>query len=307
MPFSRKHLLGLEDLSAEELLHILDTARGFKEVSERTIKKVPPLRGRTVVNLFFEPSTRTRLSFEVAAKRLSADVINFTAATSSTTKGETLVDTARNLEAMNVDIFVLRHAASGASHLLSRNVHASVINAGDGAHEHPTQGLLDLFTIREHFGELAGLKVVIVGDILHSRVARSDLFGLKTLGAEVRLVGPPTLMPIGIEKLGAVVYDRLDDALEGADVIIMLRIQLERQKGGLLPSLREYSLHFGLTEARLKRAAPHAIVMHPGPVNRGVELPPELADGPRSVILEQVANGVAVRMACLYLVGGGAA
>ncbi|MFM7201795.1 MAG: aspartate carbamoyltransferase catalytic subunit [Myxococcota bacterium] len=306
MPFSRKHLLGLEDLSAEELLHILDTARGFKEVSERTIKKVPPLRGRTVVNLFFEPSTRTRLSFEVAAKRLSADVINFTAATSSTTKGETLVDTARNLEAMNVDIFVLRHAASGASHLLSRNVHASVINAGDGAHEHPTQGLLDLFTIREHFGELAGLKVVIVGDILHSRVARSDLFGLKTLGAEVRLVGPPTLMPIGIEKLGAVVYDRLDDALEGADVIIMLRIQLERQKGGLLPSLREYSLHFGLTEARLKRAAPHAIVMHPGPVNRGVELPPELADGPRSVILEQVANGVAVRMACLYLVGGGA-
>lgn len=304
MPFARKHLLGLESLSAEELTHILDTARGFKEVSERTIKKVPPLRGRTVVNLFFEPSTRTRLSFEVAAKRLSADVINFTAATSSTTKGETLVDTARNLEAMNVDIFVLRHAASGASHLLSRNVKASVINAGDGAHEHPTQGLLDLFTIREHFGTLEGLKVVIVGDILHSRVARSDLFGLKTLGAEVRLVGPPTLMPIGIEQLGAVVFDRLDDALENADVIIMLRIQLERQKGGLLPSLREYSLHFGLTAERLKRAAPHAIIMHPGPVNRGVELPPELADGPRSVILQQVANGVAVRMACLYLVGG---
>lgn len=303
MAFARKHLLGLEDLSSDEILHILETARGFKQVSERTIKKVPPLRGRTVVNLFFEPSTRTRMSFELAAKRLSADLLNFTAASSSTSKGETLIDTARNLEAMNVDIFVIRHAASGAAHLLSRSVRASVINAGDGAHEHPTQALLDLFTLQERFGRIEGLKIAIVGDILHSRVARSNLFALRTLGAEVRVAGPPTLMPPGIEQLGCTVYDRVDDAIEGVDAVMMLRIQLERQKGGLFPTLREYSLRYGLNETRLKRAAPHAIVLHPGPVNRGIEISPELADGPRSVILDQVANGVAVRMACLYLVG----
>lgn len=303
MAFARKHLLGLEDLSSDEILHILETARGFKQVSERTIKKVPPLRGRTVVNLFFEPSTRTRMSFELAAKRLSADLLNFTAASSSTSKGETLIDTARNLEAMNVDIFVIRHAASGAAHLLSRSVRASVINAGDGAHEHPTQALLDLFTLQERFGRIEGLKIAIVGDILHSRVARSNLFALRTLGAEVRVAGPPTLMPPGVEQLGCTVYDRVDDAIEGVDAVMMLRIQLERQKGGLFPTLREYSLRYGLNETRLKRAAPHAIVLHPGPVNRGIEISPELADGPRSVILDQVANGVAVRMACLYLVG----
>lgn len=303
MAFARKHLLGLEDLSSDEILHILETARGFKQVSERTIKKVPPLRGRTVVNLFFEPSTRTRMSFELAAKRLSADLLNFTAASSSTSKGETLIDTARNLEAMNVDIFVIRHAASGAAHLLSRSVRASVINAGDGAHEHPTQALLDLFTLQERFGRIEGLKIAIVGDILHSRVARSNLFALRTLGAEVRVAGPPTLMPPGVEQLGCTVYDRVDDAIEGVDAVMMLRIQLERQKGGLFPTLREYSLRYGLSETRLKRAAPHAIVLHPGPVNRGIEISPELADGPRSVILDQVANGVAVRMACLYLVG----
>lgn len=305
MTFARKHLLGLEDLRPDEILHILETARGFKQISERTIKKVPTLRGRTVVNLFFEPSTRTRMSFEIAAKRLSADLLNFAVATSSATKGETLVDTARNLEAMNVDIFVLRHASSGAAQHLSRNVRASVINAGDGSHEHPTQALLDLFTLQEQFGRLEGLKVAIVGDILHSRVARSNIFALTKLGAEVRLAGPPTLIPPDIEALGVTVYPELMDAIEGVDAVMMLRIQLERQKGGLFPSMREYALRYGLTADKLNVTAPHAIVMHPGPVNRGIELAPDVADGPRSVILDQVANGVAVRMACLYLVAGG--
>lgn len=307
MSFSRKHLLGLEDLRPDELLHILETARGFKQISERTIKKVPTLRGRTVVNLFFEPSTRTRMSFEVAAKRLSADLLNFAAATSSATKGETLVDTARNLEAMNVDIFVLRHASSGAAQHLSRNLKASVINAGDGSHEHPTQGLLDLFTLQERFGRIEGLKVAIVGDILHSRVARSNIHGLTRLGAEVRLAGPPTLIPTEIEQLGVTVHHDLAEAIEGVDAVMTLRIQLERQKGGLFPSMREYAMRYGLTAERLEKTAPHAIVMHPGPVNRGIELAPDVADGKRSLILDQVANGVAVRMACLYLVGGGEA
>jgi aspartate carbamoyltransferase catalytic subunit len=305
MTFARKHLLGIEDLTSAEITHILDTAASFKQISERTIKKVPPLRGRTVVNLFFEPSTRTRMSFELAAKRLSADILSFASATSSTSKGETLVDTARNLEAMNTDIFVIRHSAAGAAELLSRNVRASVVNAGDGAHEHPTQALLDMFTLRERFGRLEGLKVAIVGDITHSRVARSNIFGLTRLGAEVRVSGPPTLMPVGIESLGVKVCPRLEEALEGVHAVMMLRIQLERQKGALFPSLREYAMLYGLTYERLRLARADAIVLHPGPVNRGVEISPELADGPRSAILDQVSNGVAVRMAVLFLVGGG--
>lgn len=305
MKLRHKDLLGLSHLNADEIELILNTAIPFKRLFTRSIKKVPPLRGKTVALLFYEPSTRTRTSFELAATRLSADVLSLSVSSSSVQKGETLMDTARNLEAMNVDIFVLRHASSGAAQHLSRNVRASVINAGDGSHEHPTQALLDLFTLQEQFGRLEGLKVAIVGDILHSRVARSNIFALTKLGAEVRLAGPPTLIPPDIEALGVTVYPELMDAIEGVDAVMMLRIQLERQKGGLFPSMREYALRYGLTADKLNVTAPHAIVMHPGPVNRGIELAPDVADGPRSVILDQVANGVAVRMACLYLVAGG--
>jgi aspartate carbamoyltransferase catalytic subunit len=300
-----KHLLGIEELSPEEIVLILDTAEAMREIAERPIKKVPTLRGRTVVNLFFEPSTRTRTSFEVAEKRLSADTLNVAIATSSVVKGETLVDTALNLEAMSPDMIVLRHAASGACHLLARVCRSRIINAGDGMHEHPTQALLDAFTIRQHKGRLAGLKVAIVGDLLHSRVLRSNVLLLTRLGADVWLCGPPTLIPTGIERLGVHVTPAVDEAVADADVIMLLRIQLERMEGGFFPSLREYFQVFGMTEERVRRARPDAIIMHPGPMNRGVEIASEVADGPYSVILEQVANGVAVRMAVLYLLAGG--
>ncbi len=306
MQWTRKHLLGLEDLSADELECIFETADSFKEVSTRSIKKVPALRGKTVVNLFFEPSTRTSNSFGLAARRLSADVINAGGKMSSTVKGETLVDTARNIEAMGVDIMVVRHGAAGAALLLSRSLGCSVVNAGDGAHEHPTQGLLDLYTIREVRGRIAGLRVAVVGDIAHSRVARSNLWALRTLGAEVVLVGPATLMPKEIASLGAGVCHDMDEVVETCDVINMLRIQFERQEEAFLPSAREYSRLFGLTAERLRRAKPDVTVMHPGPMNRGLEIAPSVADGDRSVILKQVANGLAVRMAVLYLVSGGA-
>jgi aspartate carbamoyltransferase catalytic subunit len=301
-----RHLLGIADLSPEEIVLILDTAEAMEEIAQRPIKKVPTLRGRTVVNLFFEPSTRTRTSFEVAEKRLSADTLNVAIATSSVVKGETLVDTALNLEAMSPDMIVLRHASSGACHLLSRVCRSRIINAGDGMHEHPTQALLDAFTIRKHKGRLAGLKVAILGDLLHSRVLRSNVLLLTRLGAEVWLCGPPTLVPPGIERLGVKVTSAVDDAVRDADVIMMLRIQLERMQGAYFPSLREYFNVFGMTEARVRLARPDAIIMHPGPMNRGVEIASEVADGPYSVILEQVANGVAVRMAVLYLLAGGA-
>jgi len=306
MQWTRKHLLGLEDLSAEELECIFETADSFKEVSTRSIKKVPALRGKTVVNLFFEPSTRTSNSFGLAARRLSADVINAGGKMSSTVKGETLVDTARNIEAMGVDIMVVRHGAAGAALLLSRSLGCSVVNAGDGAHEHPTQGLLDLYTIREVRGRIAGLRVAVVGDIAHSRVARSNLWALRTLGAEVVLAGPATLMPKGIASLGVEVCHDMDEVVETCDVINMLRIQFERQEEAFLPSAREYSRLFGLTVERLRRAKPDVTVMHPGPMNRGLEIAPSVADGDRSVVLKQVANGLAVRMAVLYLVSGGA-
>jgi aspartate carbamoyltransferase catalytic subunit len=301
-----KDLLGIADLTAEEILLILDTAEAMKEVGQRAIKKVPTLRGRTVVNLFFEPSTRTRTSFEIAEKRLSADTLNVAIATSSVVKGETLVDTAMNLEAMAPSMIVLRHAASGACHLLSRICRAAIINAGDGMHEHPTQALLDAFTIRERKGTIAGLKVAIVGDLLHSRVLRSNLLLLTRLGARVWACGPATLIPPGLDRLGVRVTTRVDEAVEGADVVMMLRIQLERMQGGYFPSLREYFTTFGMTEARVARACKDVIIMHPGPINRGVEIASEVADGPFSVILDQVANGVAVRMAVLYLLAGGA-
>ena len=300
-----KHLLGIADLSPEEIVLILDTAEAMQEIAHRPIKKVPTLRGRTVVNLFFEPSTRTRTSFEVAEKRLSADTLNVAIATSSVVKGETLVDTALNLEAMSPDMIVLRHASSGACHLLARVCRSRIINAGDGMHEHPTQALLDAFTIREHKGRLQGLKVAILGDLLHSRVLRSNVLLLTKLGAEVWLCGPPTLMPPGIERLGVKVTSVVEDAVADADVIMMLRIQLERMQGAFFPSLREYFNVFGMTEERVRLAKPDAIIMHPGPMNRGVEIASEVADGPYSVILEQVANGVAVRMAVLYLLAGG--
>jgi len=300
-----RHLLGIADLSPEEIVLVLDTAEAMKEIASRPIKKVPTLRGRTVVNLFFEPSTRTRTSFEVAEKRLSADTLSVAIASSSVVKGETLVDTALNLEAMSPDIIVMRHASSGACDLLARVCKSRIINAGDGTHEHPTQALLDAFTIRQHKGRLAGLKVAIVGDLLHSRVLRSNLLLLTRLGAEVWVSGPPTLIPIGIERLGARVTTSVDEAVEGADAVMMLRIQLERMQGAFFPSLREYFHVFGMTEARLRRAKPDVIIMHPGPINRGVEIASEVADGPYSVILEQVANGVAVRMAVLYLLAGG--
>jgi aspartate carbamoyltransferase catalytic subunit len=302
MAFERKHILGLEELTAEEITLILDTAESMKEVSERDVKKVPALRGVTVCNLFFEPSTRTRSSFEIAEKRLSADVLNFTTSQSSVVKGESLLDTARNLEAMGASMIVIRHPMSGAPWLLAKELDSSIINAGDGSHEHPSQGLLDLFTIRQLKGRIEGLKVVIVGDILHSRVARSNIWGFMKLGAEVRVVGPPTLVPKYIEHIDVKSYYSLDKAVEGADVVIMLRIQKERQDSEFFPSLREYSRFYGLTREKLRCAARDVTVMHPGPINRGVELSSDIADGPGSVILEQVANGIAVRMAMFYLV-----
>jgi aspartate carbamoyltransferase catalytic subunit len=300
-----KDLLGIADLTASEITLILDTAEAMKEVSSRPIKKVPALRGKTVINLFYEPSTRTRMSFEVAEKRLSADTLNIAIATSSVVKGETLIDTALNLEAMSPDIIVLRHASSGACHLLARTCKAGIVNAGDGMHEHPTQGLLDAFTIRERKGRLQGLKVAIVGDLLHSRVFRSNIYLLTKMGADVWVCGPPTLMPAGIERVGVHATTRVEEAVEGADAIMMLRIQLERMEGGYFPSLREYFQVFGMTPERVKLAKPDAIIMHPGPMNRGVEIASEVADGSASVILDQVANGVAVRMAVLYLLAGG--
>ncbi|MCC7124582.1 MAG: aspartate carbamoyltransferase catalytic subunit [Acidobacteria bacterium] len=303
---SHKNLLGIADLSPEEIVLILDTAEAMKEVGKRAIKKVPTLRGRTVVNLFFEPSTRTRTSFEIAEKRLSADTLNVAIASSSVVKGETLVDTAMNLEAMAPSMMVVRHASSGACHLLSRICKAAIINAGDGMHEHPTQALLDAFTIRERKGRIGGLKVAIFGDLLHSRVLRSNLILLRKLGAEVWVCGPATLLPPGLAAMGVRVTTRIDEAVDQADVVMMLRIQLERMQGGFFPSLREYFRTFGMTEARLKLARPDVTVMHPGPINRGVEIASEVADGPYSVILDQVANGVAVRMAVLYLLAGGA-
>ncbi|MBL8136618.1 MAG: aspartate carbamoyltransferase catalytic subunit [Acidobacteria bacterium] len=302
-----KDLLGIAELAPEEILLILDTAEAMKEISQRQIKKVPALRGRTVVNLFFEPSTRTRTSFEIAEKRLSADTLGVAVASSSVVKGETLVDTARNIEAMGPSMIVLRHASSGAPHLLSRICKSPIINAGDGLHEHPTQALLDAFTIRERKGRIAGLKVAIVGDLLHSRVLRSNVLLLTKLGADVWVCGPPTLIPMGLAAMGVTTTTSVDAAVEGADVVMMLRIQLERMEGGFFPSLREYFRVFGMTDARLRRAKPDVIVMHPGPINRGVEISSEVADGPYSVILDQVANGVAARMAVLYLLAGGGA
>jgi len=304
MSLKRKDLVSIASLTTDEITLILDTADSFKEVSGREIKKVPALRGKTVVNLFFEPSTRTRTSFELAAKRLSADVINFSPSSSSVVKGETLLDTARNIEAMQADIIVLRHPDAGAAETLANGVKSSVINAGDGWHEHPTQALLDLFTMREKKLNFKGLRVAIVGDIAHSRVARSNIFGLSKLGAEIRAVGPPTMIPVHLDRLGVRVYYDLDEALRGVDVIMMLRLQLERQGRALFPSIREYSRLYGLTAERVKLAEAGALVMHPGPVNRGVEMAPEVADSFSSVILDQVANGLAVRMGLLYLLSG---
>ncbi|MFH0811039.1 MAG: aspartate carbamoyltransferase catalytic subunit [Pseudomonadota bacterium] len=299
-----KDLLGIEHLSPEEIRLILDTAVSFKEVSTREIKKVPTLRGRTVITLFFEPSTRTRASFEIAAKRLSADTISLSASTSSTVKGETLIDTARNLEAMIPDVVVLRHPAAGAPHLLASRLGCSIVNAGDGMHEHPTQALLDMFTVRERKGRLDGLKVSIIGDVAHSRVARSDIHGFTKMGAEVVVYGPGTMYPAQVEGLGVRRATSMDDAVAGADVIILLRLQRERQQGGFFPTLREYARCYGLGARHLAKAKEDVTVMHPGPVNRGVEVSPEVVDGPCSVVLEQVTNGVAVRMAVLYLLVG---
>lgn len=305
MKWQRKDLLGLEELSRDEVLLILETAKGFKEVLERPIPVVPTLRGRTIANLFFEPSTRTATSFALAAKRLSADSVNFSSGGSSILKGETILDTAKNIEAMRIDGVVVRHSMAGAPHFLARRLRAFVVNAGDGCHEHPTQGLLDLFTIQEKLGRFEGLEILIVGDIVHSRVARSNIFGLKKLGSKVRVCGPATLLPPWIKDLGVEVYYDLASALEGVDCINVLRIQLERQKKGLFPSIREYRALYGITKERLAPAKKELLIMHPGPINRGVELDPEVADGPHSVILDQVLNGVAVRMAVLYLLAGG--
>lgn len=305
MTFAHKDLTGIEELSAEDIRLILDTADSFKEVSEREIKKVPTLRGRTVILFFYEPSTRTKTSFEIAAKRLSADTLGLSVSGSSLVKGETLIDTARNLEAMRPDAVIIRHSSSGTPHLLAGLMKASVINAGDGAHEHPSQALLDMMTMREAKGRLSGLKVAVIGDISHSRVARSNMIGLRKMGAEVRVAGPPSMMPAEVEQYGVTAYRRAEPALEGADVIMMLRIQFERQSGSLYPGVREYAKVYGLNRDRVRLAAPDAIIMHPGPMNRGVEITPEVADGPRSVILDQVTNGVAVRMALLYLLMGG--
>jgi aspartate carbamoyltransferase catalytic subunit len=310
LPFNRKDLLGIRELSVEEINTILDTAESFKEVSARAIKKVPALRGKTVINLFFEASTRTRTSFEIAAKRLSADAVNISASSSSVSKGESLVDTAQNLQAMAPDAIVIRHPSPGVPHQLSRMVSASIINGGDGAHEHPTQALLDAFTIREHKGRIAGLQVAIVGDIMHSRVARSNAHLLTRLGAHVRIGGPRTLIPIGYDKLiensegSLTVCDHIDEAIAGSDVVMMLRIQRERMTDAFFPSLKEYSVQYGLTLRRLELAANDCIVMHPGPINRGIEISSEVVDSARSLILDQVTNGVAVRMAILFLLIG---
>ena len=307
MSWHRKHLLDIESLTPEEIITVLDTAREFKAVGERDIKKVPALQGKTIVNFFVEPSTRTRVSFELSAKRLSADIINFAADASSFQKGESLKDTARTLEALNADVIVIRHKAAGAPHFLARFLEAHVVNAGDGAHEHPTQALLDVFTIREKKGAIERLNVIILGDILYSRVARSNIWALLKLGANVTLCGPSTLVPRVFEKMGCRVTYDLDEALASADVINLLRIQHERQRKTMFPSIGEYASLFGLTRARLARTKPDALIMHPGPMNRGVEIESEIADGDRAVILEQVTNGIAVRMAALYLVNGGKA
>ena len=305
MSWHRKHLLDIESLSAGEIVTVLDTARAFKAVGERAIKKVPALRGKTVVNLFIEPSTRTRISFELAAQRLTADIVNFSADASSFKKGETLKDTARNLEALNADFIIIRHSASGAPHFLSRVVNAHIINAGDGAHEHPTQALLDTFTIREKKGRIEGLNVTILGDILYSRVARSNIWALTKLGANVTLCGPSTLVPKTFEQMGCRVTHKMEEAIENADIINLLRIQHERQRQTMFPSIGEYTTLFGLTKARLARTKPDALIMHPGPINRGVEIDSDIADSGRSLILEQVTNGLAVCMAVLFLVNGG--
>ena len=300
-----KDLVGLEHLSADQIRLLLDTAEPFKEVSERAIKKVPTLRGKTIVNLFFEASTRTRISFEFAEKRLSADTVNVATSVSSVSKGETLVDTARNLEAMRIDMVVIRHPASGAAQFLASRIRSNVINAGDGKHEHPTQGLLDLLTLRDRFGKLEGLKVAICGDVLHSRVARSNIWGLLKLGAEVAVCGPATLIPRELTELGIRIIPRIEDAIAWADALNVLRLQLERMEAGYVPSLREYNRVFGVTRDRLAHAPRELVILHPGPMNRGVEIDSDVADGPHSVILPQVTNGVAVRMAVLYLLAGG--
>ena len=306
MKFEKKDILGMKDLTVDEINLILETAESFLEISTREIKKVPTLRGKSVINLFYEPSTRTRTSFEIAGKRLSADTINISASTSSVVKGETLIDTARNLEAMNPDVIVIRHSAAGAPHMLAKLLRQSIINAGDGAHEHPTQALLDMMTIKEKKGGIAGLKVAIIGDIMHSRVARSNIYGLSKMGAKVVLAGPATMLPRNIEQMGVVVHTNLEDAIVDADVVMMLRIQLERQNQSIFPSLREYSQHYCLNRTNIRLAKKDVIVMHPGPINRGVEISPDIADDPScSVILDQVNNGVAVRMALLYLLTGG--
>lgn len=305
MQLRQKDILDMASLSTGEIELILDTAAGMKEISLRPIKKVPTLRGKTVILFFYEPSTRTRTSFDIAAKRLSADSLSISAKTSSLVKGETLIDTARNLEAMNPDILVIRHSSAGVPHLLGRTMAASVINAGDGMHAHPTQALLDLMTVKEKKGRIQGLRLAIIGDIAHSRVARSDIVGFTKMGAAVTVCAPPTMIPAGIDALGASVTHRIDEAIEGADVIMMLRIQLERQKDYLFSSVREYAKYFGLNSRRLQKARDDVLIMHPGPMNRGVEIASDVADGPYSIILDQVTNGVAVRMALLYLVAGG--
>jgi aspartate carbamoyltransferase catalytic subunit len=303
--FLGKDLVGLENLSADQIRAILDTAEPFKEISERAIKKVPVLRGKTIVNLFFEASTRTRISFEFAEKRLSADTVNIASTGSSVQKGETLVDTARNLEAMRIDMVVIRHGSSGSAQFLADRIPSNVINAGDGRHEHPTQGLLDILTIRDHRGSVEGLKVCVVGDVLHSRVARSNIWGLTKLGAEVGVCAPRTLLPRDIGDMGVQTFTRVEEAIEWADVLNVLRLQLERMQSGFIPSLREYNRFFGVTQERLDRAGRDILILHPGPMNRGVEIDSDVADGPHSVILHQVTNGVAVRMAVLYLLAGG--
>ena len=300
-----KDLLGLETLSSEQIRLILDTAEPFKEISERSIKKVPALRGSTIVNLFFENSTRTRISFEFAEKRLSADTVNVSASGSSVQKGETLVDTARNLEAMRIDMVVIRHSASGAAQFLAERIESNVINAGDGTHEHPTQGLLDILTLRDHLGDLTGKRVCICGDVLHSRVARSNIWGLQKVGAEVAVCGPRSLLPNAIEQFGVTVFERIEEAIEWADALNVLRLQLERMTAGYIPSSREYNRVFGVSRERLERAPRDVLILHPGPMNRGVEIDSDVADGPHSVILHQVTNGVAIRMAVLYLLAGG--
>jgi aspartate carbamoyltransferase catalytic subunit len=302
--FPHKHLLGLEEYSADDITKVLDTAESMKEILDRPIRKVPTLRGVTVVNLFFESSTRTRISFELAEKRLSADTVNFSSAGSSLSKGETLLDTARNIEAMRIDVVVIRHRAAGAPHFLSRYLESVIVNAGDGSHEHPTQALLDMLTLRQKFGNLKGLKVTIVGDIAHSRVALSNIYGLKKLGASVTVCGPATLLPHGIENLGVEVTHSIEDAITHSDVLNVLRLQLERQEAGLFPSLREYQKYFGVTRARLEKASKPLTILHPGPINRGIELTSDVADSEHSLILDQVTNGVAVRMAILYLLSG---